>query len=262
MRGREALAVWLLCSVVAVEILVTYSRLPPDELYHVSESGLAGGASRLVVFLNFPLALIAIAIAALPPRRVLAVMGAILCLPIFWPGIVRQANLDARWVNAIAVVGVVLVCTATATARTPSDPRGDRLRVVIAAVALVVALPWLAAELGFFFPGPHVHHGHHHGMDGVLLVLTALLLSRKPAGVATRAYLSLMFVYGLGNIANDFWGEQVVRRGWTSWDVPSVLEPRLTWAWFVLVVAALAVWLLSLPRSRAAARTRPPSRAR
>jgi hypothetical protein len=158
-------------------------------------------------------------------------VGAILCVPVFWPGVVRQANLDAGWVNAIAVAGVVLVCIATATARTPSDPRGDRLRVVIAAVALVVALPWLAAELGLFFPGPHVH-------------------------------LSLMFVYGLGNIANDFWGEQVVRRGWTSWDVPSVLEPRLTWAWLVLVVAALAVWLLSLPRSRAVARTRPPSRAR
>jgi hypothetical protein len=71
-----------------------------------------------------------------------------------------------------------------------------------------------------------------------------------------------MFTYGLGNIANDFWGEQVVRRGWTSWGVPSVLEPRPTWAWFVLVVTAVAVWALSLPRSRAAARTRPPSRAR
>jgi hypothetical protein len=262
MRGREPLVVWLLFGAVALEILVTYSRLPAAQLYHVSGSGLEGGLSRALVFLNFPVALVAIAIAALSRRR-LAAAAALLCTPVFWPGVVRQANLDARWVNAIAAIGVVLVFALTVTtARAPSDPRGDRLRVAIAALVVLVGLPWFAAELGFFFPGPHVHHGHHHGMDGVLLVLTALLLSRQPSASVTRAYLALMFTYGLGNIANDFWGEQVVRRGWTSWNVPSVLEPRLTWAWFVLVVAALAVWALSLPRLRAAARTRLPSRAR
>ena len=269
MRGREPLAVWLLFGVVALAILVTYSRVSPEELYHVSGSGLVGGASRVVVFLNFPVALVAIAIVAvtferLPPRaRAIAAAAALLCTPVFWPGVVKQANLDARWVNAIAAFGVFLAFVVTATtARAPSDPRGDRVRSAIAVLVLLVGLPWFAAELGFYFPGPHVHHGHHHGMDGVLLVLTALLLSRQASSVITRAYLALMFTYGLGNIANDFWGEQVVRRGWTSWNVPSVLEPRLTWAWFVLVVAALAVWALSLPRSRAAARTRLPSRAR
>lgn len=262
MRGREPLAVWLLYGVVALEILVTYSRLPAEELYHVSGSGLVGGASRAVVFLNFPVALAAIAVAAAAPRRPLTVVGALLCLPIFWPGVVRQSDLDARWVNAPCVVGVTLVCAATADLRVSSDRRGDRLRVAIAALVVIAGLPWFAAELGFYFPGPHVHHGHHHGMDGVLLVLTALLLSRLPSGPVARAYLALMFTYGLGNIANDFWGEQVVRRGWTSWNVPSVLEPRLTWAWLVVVVAALGVWALSLPRSRAAARTRLPSRAR
>lgn len=261
MRGREPLAVWLLYGVVALEILVTYSRLPASELYHVSGSGLEGGASRVAVFLNFPVALAAIAVAAVTPRRTLTIAGALLCLPIFWPGIVRQSDLDARWVNAPCVVGVALVCAATATLRLPTRARGDLLRIAIAAFVVIVGLPWFAADLGFFFPGPHVHHGHHHGMDGVLLVLTSLLLSRLPSGPVARAYLALMFTYGLGNIANDFWGEQIVRRGWTSWNVPSVLEPRLTWAWFVLVVAALALWLLSLPRWRAAARTRLPSRA-
>jgi len=76
---------------------------------------------------------------------------------------------------------------------------GDRLRVLVAAAALFVGLPWLAAELGFFLNGvpllgwlyqtgtylptvpglppfpPAVHHGHHHGMDGVLLLLTSAL---------------------------------------------------------------------------------------
>ena len=35
MRGREPLAVWLLFGLFAVAIVVTYSRLPADELYHV-----------------------------------------------------------------------------------------------------------------------------------------------------------------------------------------------------------------------------------
>ena len=64
MRGREPLAVWLLFGVVTLEILVTYARVPAEELYHVTGSGLAGGISRVVVFLNFPAALVAIAIVA------------------------------------------------------------------------------------------------------------------------------------------------------------------------------------------------------
>ena len=273
MRGREPLAVWLLFGVVAAEILVTYARVPAEELYHVTGGGLAGGLSRVIVFLNFPLALVAIAIVAISyPRlngrgRAVAVVAAALCTPVFWPGVVSQAHLDARWVNAIAAFGVFLAFVVTATTyRAPTDPRGDRARIVLAVLALLAAPPWLAADLGFFFPGPHVHHGHHHGMDGVLLVLSALLLSRQVSAhrAAIGAYLALMLVYGIGNIANDFWLEQLVRRGWVSWQVPSVLEPRPTWAWLVVVVATAALWLwwISPPRSPAAARTRLPSRAR
>ena len=60
-----------------------------------------------------------------------------------------------------------------------------------------------------------------------------------------------MFTYGVGNIANDFWGEQVVERGWTAWAVPSVLQPRLTWAWAIVVagaIAVLALWLSAVGR--------------
>src|SRR5207249_7620964 len=119
----------------------------------------------------------------------------------------------------------------------------DWFRITLAVPLVFVALPWLAAELGFFLDGvpllarifqtgkhvrdvtglpafpPAVHHGHHHGMDGLLLVLSTLLLSRvvgEIASVALRiaatAYLSLMFCYGVGNIANDFWRDQVVKR--------------------------------------------------
>jgi len=285
MRGREPLVVWLLFGAVALEIFVTYSRLPASQLYHVSGSGVEGGASRAVVFLNFPTALVAIAIVAiaferLPNRaRAVAATAALLCTPVFWPGVVSQTDLDARWVNALAAIGVFLAFVVTATTvRGPADPRGDRLRGVVAILALLTAPAWLAADLGFFLPGHvyrtapyYVHHGHHHGMDGVLLVLSSLLLSRQLPAIrvrvlrlATAAFLALMFAYGWGNIANDFWLEQVVKRGWASWAVPSVLEPHLTWAWLVLVLAAAALWAawLSLQRSPAAGRTRRPSRAR
>jgi hypothetical protein len=145
---------------------------------------------------------------------------------------------------------------------------------------MAVAIPWIAADLGFYLddvpglrwvfrtgalsvePGeamahPAVHHGQHHGMAGVLLVVTALLLTRALPAVrrhGTRsvlaAYLALMFTYGLGNLANDAWLEQVVKRGWTDWRIPSVTEPRLSVAWGIIVAAAAALWATWEWRSR------------
>jgi hypothetical protein len=148
-------------------------------------------------------------------------------------------------------------------------------------VLVVLALPWMAADLGFSFDGvpvlgtiyqtgelraqphepgfhPAVHHGHHHGMDGVLLVATALLLSRLVPSIRARvrrgvlgAYLALMACYGAGNIANDFWLEQVVKRGWTLWEVPDVTTPKVSAAWAIVAAAAIVLWvLLVLPLVR------------
>ena len=58
----EIPVVWLLFAVVALELVVTYARFDAGELYNVSGSGVEGGASRLLVFLNFPVALAAIAV--------------------------------------------------------------------------------------------------------------------------------------------------------------------------------------------------------
>jgi hypothetical protein len=282
MRGREVLVVWMLFALVAVEIFVTYARLPASELYHVSGTGFAAGASRVLVFLNFPAALVALAVLAVLFERLpaalqaTAVVAALLCTPVFWPGVVDQGDLDARWINAPAAVGVGLALALTLAARRERtlSVRGDRLRLGLAALALVAAPAWLAADLGFFLDGvpllgrlyqsghrlpqqaglppfpPAVHHGHHHGLDGVLLVLAALLLSRALGGIhlrglraATGAYLALMLAYGFGNIANDLWLEQFVKRRWTSWAIPSVLEPRASWAWAVLIAAAVTVWV-------------------
>jgi len=296
MRAREPLVVWLLFAVVAVEILVTYSRLPASELYNVTGSGIEGGLSRVLVYLNFPVALAAIAIVAvcierLPGRRLrtLAVVAALLSAVVFWPGVVSQSDLDARWINVVPAVGVALAVSVTLRP-CPVAVRfrtGDRLRIVLATVALLAAPEWIAADLGFFLNGvpvldhvylsgpymkqvpglppfpPAVHHGHHHGMDGLLLVLTSLLLSRLLAGIrgrklwlAASAFLALMLAYGFGNMLNDFWLEQIVRRHLTSWMAPSVLSPQLTWAWGVVIAAAVLIWLTWYGRSAASGRSR------
>src|SRR5256885_9104950 len=61
----ELVVVWLLYTAAAAAMFVTYSRVPVHELYHVSHGGLAGGASRVLVFSNFSAALVAIAMLAL-----------------------------------------------------------------------------------------------------------------------------------------------------------------------------------------------------
>jgi hypothetical protein len=162
----EAIAVGLLFAAVGVEIFVTYARLPAAELYHASGSGLAGGASRVLVFLNFPIALVAIPVLLLLAERArnrvsvaVAVAGIALCLPVFWPGVVDAADLDAKAVNAIAAVGVAIaVALAIGAARRGREHmtwrgRSDVARIVVAAVVLVLAVPWLAADLGFSFNG-------------------------------------------------------------------------------------------------------------
>jgi hypothetical protein len=103
-------------------------------------------------------------------------------------------------------------------------------------------------------PGnPHlraVHLGNHEGIDGVLLAITAVVLMRTLRAMARSvrrtvlaAYLSLLLVYGLGVALADGWHEQIVKRGWTAWRVPNALHPSASWAWLVVLVAALLVWL-------------------
>lgn len=77
-----------------------------------------------------------------------------------------------------------------------------------------------------------------------MLALTALAFSRLPRPRVLDAYLALMLAYGVANLVNDDWLEQVVKRGWTSYELPSVLVPAANWGWAVVLVAAAAVWLL------------------
>jgi hypothetical protein len=282
----EVLVVWLLFGIVAVEVWATYARLPVGELYNVADNGFTAGAGRALVFLNFPTALVVIALLAVLAERlrgrlaVVAVLGALLCAVVVWPGVVEQSDLDAKPVNALPALGVLIAVALTAVALArggigASRPFGggwDIARVVVAVVLLVGSLPWLSAEVGYYLDGTPglgalfmsgelrpepghpdltaVHLGHHHGMDGTLLALSALALSRVVADVRTRflhgafaLYVALMLAYGLVNAVQDFWFEQLVKRGTTSLEIPSMIVPKATWAWLALVAAALLIRL-------------------
>jgi hypothetical protein len=269
----EVRAILALIVLDGAAVIATYSRFQAAELYHVHHTGTAAaGFGRELVSLNFPFALVGIALVGLAwprlHRRALRLAGGVaivLCAVV--PFAVRQANLDARPINAVPALGLALA-VGLALGVGVSDarqPRGDRLRIALAAVLLFFCAPLIAAELGFFLdgvpflgwffetgritsqpgvPGFHhaVHHGQHHGWQATMLSLTALAFSRLPRPRVLDAYLALMLAYGVGNLVNDDWLEQVVKRGWTSHEVPSLILPAANWGWPVVLVAAALVW--------------------
>ena len=283
----EALIVWALFGLTTLAVLITYWRLPAAELYHTSGSGFEAGVSRALVYLGYPVSLAAIpltviAAAQLATRWAWPAAGAaiVLCATVGIPGVIDQGDLDARPVNGFAAAGVAIAfaLTVLALVREGARPsssfgRGDALRIGAAIALLLAGLPWLFAELGFYVSdapilgriflakeaGPSVggepslravHLGSHHGMDGVLLVISALVLLRVPPRLASRAgeialtaYLALMLVYGLANALQDFWTEQLVKRGTLSVTIPSLIRPSASWAWASILATALLICL-------------------
>jgi hypothetical protein len=284
----EAIGVWSLFALVAAVILVTYSRLPPESLYHTSGEGLEAGASRALVFAGFPVALVAIPLAWIAVARirtrlsiVVGALATILCVTVGFPGVIDQGDLDARPVNALAGIGALLALGLIVWALrrgglgdSQSFNRRDYARIVLAVVLVLAALPWIWAELGFYVddtpmigdpfiakvvkpslggePSLHaVHLGHHHGLDGILLALAALLLSRVPSrmprrgeGTALAVYVALLLTYGLANALQDGWNEQLLKRGTVESKLPSVIRPDLSPAWLGIVLGAVAIYFV------------------
>jgi hypothetical protein len=207
------MGVWCLWTLAAIAVVVTYTRISAQELYNVSGGGLEGGAGRALVFLGYPIALVALAVLLIvfgrlegAVERSAGVLSAALCATVALPGVVDQGDLDGRPVNGLAAAGVAVavVLTGIAVARGGIGKplplgRADVVRLAVAATLFVAALPWLFAELGFYVDrvsvldptfmseepftdnghaGAAVHLGDHHGTDGVLLASTALALSR------------------------------------------------------------------------------------
>jgi hypothetical protein len=270
----EVRAVLLLVVLDGAAVIGTYSRFPAAELYHVHHGGIAAGFGRELVALNFPFALIGIALVGLAwPRlhgalRVAGLVAIALCAVVYFA--VDQANLDAKPLNAVPALGLALAFALVLVAGVPATPRsvrGDRLRIALCAVLVFFAAPLIAAELGFFLDGVPflgwffetgrlasqpgvaglhhaVHHGQHHGWQATMLALTALGLSRLPRPRVLDAYLAVMLAFGIGNLLNDDWLEQVVKRGWTSYELPSVLTPAANWGWAAVLAGAAAMWWL------------------
>ncbi|HEU5243503.1 MAG TPA: hypothetical protein VFU33_03805 [Gaiellaceae bacterium] len=271
----EVRAVLALIVLDGIAVIATYSRFPPALLYNVHHSNaVAAGFGRELVALNFPFALVGIALVGLAwPRlhewlRVAGVVAIALCAVVYFA--VDQNDLDAKPLNALPALGLALAVLLVLVVGVPSVPRsvrGDRVRIGLAAVLLFFCAPLIAAELGFFLDGVPflgwfyetarltaqpgvvglhhaVHHGQHHGWEATMLALTALAFSRLPRPRVLDAYLALMLAYGIGNLVNDDWLEQVVKRGWTNHEVPSLLVPAANWGWAAVLVGAAAIWWL------------------
>ena len=211
----------------------------------------------------------------------LAIVATVLCATIAVPGVIKQSDLDAKPVNLLAGAGVLVALGLTLYAwhrtgagRPAERTRGDRIALWAAVVYALAALPWIFANLGFYvgdIPGLHavfmskrilpepghptlraVHLGNHEGLDGWLLAVTALIL--RPCLARMRAtrlrsilagYLALLLCYGVMVSANDGWNEQLVKRGWTSHGLPSVLSPALNYGTAILIVASVVVYLVA-----------------
>lgn len=290
----EALAAWAVLGVVAAFVWLTYARLPARDFYNVTGTGFGAGASRVLVLLGWPISLAAVGLIGVAADRLLgsapppgvrratiaaAVAAAVLCATIAWPGVIDEADLDAKPSNALAAIGVgiALVMTLAAGRRAGVGAfvrhrTGDRAAVVFVVLLLLAGIPWILANAGFYagdipglrtvfmskqilpepgHPDLHaVHLGNHEGLDGILLAAIALGLRRVlPAMRPTRlrgvlgCYLALMLAYGSMVALNDGWNEQLVKRGWTDVKMPNVLNPgpNPSTALLVAITAALFV---------------------
>lgn len=220
----EALVAWAVWGAIAFAVLVTYSRIDPADTYNVSRHGLVGGLSRSLTLVNFPIALVAIALAliavAVLPRAAWWVAGPAIALCATIPWFVDQGDLDARWGNGIPALGVLLAGGLTAAA---------------------------TSRAGGSF-APHLR-GDPARMIAAVLLLSRVRVPRGRLRIAVGAYLGAMLAYGAVNCIQDFWTEQVVKRGWTDASIPSAILPGAQPIRLVVVTLAVVATVALLRES-------------
>lgn len=268
---RPVQAVWAMYAAVGAATILTYWRMPLGTAYHFTDSGASGAASRLITYLNYPVAVAAIAIAWAVCAKRTAVVVTALCGFAFVPGVVSSSDLTAHWLNAPAAAGAVVAAVATLRARDTGRRPLSRVRRIALPVLAVWSIPWVIAAAGLYSddlpllgrvlmsseptPGHRslaaVHLGLHDGFFGVLLAATALVMSSRRLRTGLSLYLSLLLVYGLAMAAQDSWDEQFIKRGWSHTDLPDVMQPSVGIPWLVLVIAAVVVHRLWFGREAA-----------
>jgi hypothetical protein len=230
----EMLAVWIMLAVVTVMVFITYSRLPLSELYNVSRTGIEGGASRTLTYLNYPVAFIAIALIGLAFARLYAGAGAssilfkvgvgalaVLSLGLTavaaFPGVLSSDDLDAKLIHVIPAIGVALAALLTIISFRRAGQgaskgwgTGDRIRLGITVVVVFLSLPWILAELGFYI--------------GDVPLLGSIFMSREiPAG-ETHAAVHLGDHHGLS-------GAMFLLAGvWLSRLIPQITPSIIRWS--------------------------------
>ena len=199
------------------------------------------------------------------------------------PAVVDRNRSAARWINGLPAVGVLLMLGLVAwtwraggLGRLTPGGRDDRRRLALGAALTMLSLPWILAAAGIYsgdlpvleriFLSKQidertgeiaVHLGAHHGLNGALLALSALILGRAMPSLrharlrlALDRYLALMLIYGIACAISDTWNEQVVKRGWSRRVVPPLSTARLASEFAVVVIAALGVVWVVLSRRR------------
>ena len=254
----EALLVWGLWALVALAVLVTYSRLDPSLLYHTTGDGLGGGLSRVAVLLTSHLARRRRAHAALPRRAVRGMPGGSAALRS------RSAPSPPSPVSSARK-------TSTHAGSTRFRPPVSLSRSASPAVAALRAASrsphlcpatgsgscWASSSASSPYPGssqssastcratsssarrspdrrrtsgrrpprppPRPRRRPARGVRAPPLAAAP----GRPFRRVYVAYVALAFGYGAVNFAQDLWQEQLVKRGWVDWSIPTALEPGL-----------------------------------
>lgn len=277
----EVMVVWGMLGLDAAAIYRLYARKSTPLGIPERPVGRARAARQLLVFGRHPalplaIATVPVAVERLAAReRVPVAGGAVLLGGVVGAGVTRvgRGSIGATAGDAVAVAGGVGAMALTLGAAWRSGHgtvglsaggdeagRTDRMRLVLGAGLVANGLPWILADIGVYVGDvpplgrvflsrqappsggwPAVHLGHHHGMDGTLLAVGALVLAgalpevrRAAVREALSAYLAFLLVYGTMRAAEDGWNEQVVKRGWTSRKIPLVVaagRPVRRWVW-------------------------------
>lgn len=288
----EALSLWTLYAADLLAIARTTARL-----HRSAPASQATFQRQLGSFLWHPLTPAALAIScvaaerliaerrAMPMSTLAAACGGVGAAQVVVSRLAPRRFYPTALSSRIVTGGVGL--TIGAVARCGSGgfaawDRDDPARLVLSVALVGISLPWILADASIYasdLPGfdriflarhpgpagglnPAVHLGHHHGLDGTLLALTGVALSRQLSAFrpglhrfAMTASLVFLTLYGSARAIEDAWYEQVVKRGWTRKRVPPlVVNGRAVtpsaWVAVLFATAGLTVWRRSrgIPR--------------